>query len=201
MPKIRASSVGAHKALVRAQLLDAFEELLLETPYEEVSIAAVAARAGVARNTVYNYASDKAELLGAAARRHVGLLLVPLQRAAEEHPEPVARMRAMLEAVFAELAESRTSPVIFQMLMRHGRDEDTEHAALGADALLPFIVGALEEGTHAGDFRRVGDLFFVLDLVASVLVTTVERLLEDPREASARIADGIDFIMGALAAR
>lgn len=199
MPKIRASNLSAHKALVRTQLLDAFEELLLAQSYEEVSIAAVAARAGVARNTVYNYASDKSELLTAAAQRHIGRLLLPLQQASQVQ-DPALRLRGMLEVAMSSFLDSPISPTVFKALMHHGTEADLDVAAQGSQELIPFLMEAIDDGVQAGIFRNFADAAFLFDLIAGVLVTAVETVLESPETGAARISEAIDFVMGALRA-
>ncbi|MDR2257412.1 MAG: TetR/AcrR family transcriptional regulator [Arthrobacter sp.] len=199
MPKIRASNLSAHKALVRTQLLDAFEELLLAQSYEEVSIASVAARAGVARNTVYNYASDKPELLTAAAQRHIGRLLIPIQQAAQVE-EPAARLRGMLEVAMASFLDSPISPTVFKALMHHGTEADLDAAAQGSQELIPFLIEAIEDGVEAGSFRAFADTSFLFDLIAGALVTAVENVIESPDTGAERVSEAIDFVMGALRA-
>ncbi|WP_394159461.1 TetR/AcrR family transcriptional regulator [Galactobacter valiniphilus] len=199
MPKIRASNLSAHKALVRTQLLDAFEELLLAQSYEEVSIAAVAARAGVARNTVYNYASDKSELLTAAAQRHIGRLLLPLQQASQVQ-DPALRLRGMLEVAMSSFLDSPISPTVFKALMHHGTEADLDVAAQGSQELIPFLMEAIDDGVQAGAFRAFADGDFLFDLIAGVLVTAVENVLESPETGTQRISEAIDFVMGALRA-
>lgn len=197
MPKIRASNLSAHKALVRTQLLDAFEELLLAQSYEEVSIAAVAARAGVARNTVYNYASDKSELLTAAAQRHIGRLLLPLQQASQVQ-DPALRLRGMLEVAMSSFLDSPISPTVFKALMHHGTEADLDVAAQGSQELIPFLLEAIDDGVQAGVFRAFADTAFLFDLIAGALVTAVENVLESPETGGQRISEAIDFVMGAL---
>src|SRR5262245_38421303 len=48
---------------VRASLLDACEALLLEVPVEEVTLPAVARRAGVSKPTAYSYFPDNDALM------------------------------------------------------------------------------------------------------------------------------------------
>jgi AcrR family transcriptional regulator len=199
VPKIRASNLSAHKALVRTQLLDAFEELLLTQSYEEVSIASVAARAGVARNTVYNYASDKPELLTAAAQRHIGRLLIPIQQAAQVE-EPAARLRGMLEVAMASFLDSPISPTVFKALMHHDTEADLDAAAQGSQELIPFLIEAIEDSVEAGSFRAFADTSFLFDLIAGALVTAVENVIESPETGAVRVSEAIDFVMGALRA-
>lgn len=198
MPKIRAHSVEAHRALVWGQLLDAFEEMLLTHDYADVSISAVAARAGVARNTVYNYADDKGELLAGAARRHIGRLSGIA--AAVSEPQPDERLRAMLRACGDAFGNGKVSPKLFQELMRHGTATEFARAADGASDLLPLIVTTIREGAAAGIFAPVRDELYTLDLIVSVMITALEAGFDNPSDAPACFDDAIAFVMRALRA-
>jgi len=71
MPRISAENLEAHRAETTDRLLDAWSELVLERGYDGVSLADVAKRIGLARTAVYNYFSDREELLFAWTDREV----------------------------------------------------------------------------------------------------------------------------------
>ena len=64
MPRIRAATVAEHRAVQRRLLLDAAREIVGETG-RRPTLAAVAARVGLARPSVYEYFSSPDELLAA----------------------------------------------------------------------------------------------------------------------------------------
>ena len=64
-----AEPVRLGRAARREALLDAAAELVASVPLDEVSIEAVAERAGVSRPLVYKHFANRAELLGAVYRR------------------------------------------------------------------------------------------------------------------------------------
>jgi AcrR family transcriptional regulator len=63
VPDLWADSLEAHRDLVRQRLLTAFAELAAEVPLDDVTLTAVAERAGLARSAVYNYVTSKHDLL------------------------------------------------------------------------------------------------------------------------------------------
>ncbi len=63
MPRIRADSIEAHKALTRTQVLEAAEELFRAQGYEETSLGDIAAYVGIGRTTLYEYFKDKEDLM------------------------------------------------------------------------------------------------------------------------------------------
>lgn len=69
MPKISAATVADHRAQQRRALVDAARALLeSEGDAAAVTFTAVARRTGLARNSVYKYFADRAELLAAVVR-------------------------------------------------------------------------------------------------------------------------------------
>lgn len=63
MPDLWADSLAAHRDLVRQRLLTAFADLAAEVPFDDITLTAVAERAGLARSAVYNYVTSKHDLL------------------------------------------------------------------------------------------------------------------------------------------
>lgn len=55
MPRISAPTLVEHRAKQRAALLDAVEDLVVETGSSNFTMASVATRAGLARSSVYEY--------------------------------------------------------------------------------------------------------------------------------------------------
>lgn len=63
MPRINAPTVAAHVAEQEAAVLAAAVDLFIERGYENVTLADIAARIGLARNSLYRYFPDKAHML------------------------------------------------------------------------------------------------------------------------------------------
>lgn len=79
MPKISAPTLEKHREETVDRLLDAFSELVLSRGYAEVSLADVAAQAGLARTAIYNYFADRETLLFAWTDREVRKSLAILE--------------------------------------------------------------------------------------------------------------------------
>jgi len=79
VPKITAPTLEAHRAATLDRLLDAFGELVLKQGFSEVSLADVAAQAGLARTAIYNYFPDREALLFAWTDREVGRTIAILE--------------------------------------------------------------------------------------------------------------------------
>lgn len=63
MPKIQAPTLIAHRELRRQQLMSAAIELALHEGPAAITVAAVAAKAGLARSSVYEYFESSADLV------------------------------------------------------------------------------------------------------------------------------------------
>lgn len=63
MPRINADTIAEHVAHQRAAALDAAITLFLERGYRNVTLADIAARIGLARNSLYRYYPDKTHFL------------------------------------------------------------------------------------------------------------------------------------------
>ena len=63
MPKISAASIGEHRELRRGQLISAAMELALTQGAQAVTVSAVAAKAGLARTSIYEYFASSADLV------------------------------------------------------------------------------------------------------------------------------------------
>ncbi len=79
MPKLWADSLDEHRALVRSRLVAAFVSLVDEQGIEEVTVAAVAARADLARSAVYNHVDHLHDLALWHAEQVMGDWLAGLQ--------------------------------------------------------------------------------------------------------------------------
>lgn len=65
MPRIKAATVAEHRAAQRAALVEAARALLAERPGRAPTLAEVAARAGMARPSAYQYFASSADLFDA----------------------------------------------------------------------------------------------------------------------------------------
>lgn len=63
MPRIRATSIDEHKALTRSLLLASAKELIASAGTAEIPIGEIALAAGVGRTTLYDYFTDRDDLI------------------------------------------------------------------------------------------------------------------------------------------
>jgi AcrR family transcriptional regulator len=63
MPRIRAAHIDEHKELTRREILDAAAELFRLDGYSETTLRDIAAYVGIGRTTLYEYFTDKEDVL------------------------------------------------------------------------------------------------------------------------------------------
>jgi AcrR family transcriptional regulator len=106
---------------LRETVLDAVGELAAGRPWSQVTMAEVAERAGVSRQTLYNSFGSRQELAQAYVLREAERFVVAVEAAVREAaPDPRAALRAAVE-VFLSAAE--THPVIRAVASSESGDE------------------------------------------------------------------------------
>ena len=160
----RPAFADASRELLRATVLDAVGELAADRPWAQVTMADVAERAGVSRQTLYNAFGSRQELAQAyvmrEAERFVGAVEGAVREAA---PDARAALRAAVE-IF--LSAAQTHPVIRAVVGSEDGDE-----------LLPLLT------TRGGPL--VGE---VTERLTKILVESWPGL---PRADAFRVADAL----------
>lgn len=98
MPRITASTVLEHRAQQERAILDAARSLLAEGATEAPTLAAVAARTGLARSSVYQYFDSKEDLLRAVIQDAVPRWSAHVDARMRAAGTPAARILAYVEA-------------------------------------------------------------------------------------------------------
>lgn len=120
MNAARPSYAEATRTLLRERLLDAAEELLHERPWARISMADVAGRAGVSRQTLYNEIGSRGDFAQAYVLREADVFLGAIEQAVMEHlDDPHAALSAAFE-VFLDVAAG--DPLIRTILAGDGSD-------------------------------------------------------------------------------
>jgi len=142
-------------------ILDAVDDLLRQ--HRQASIAAVAARAGVSRVTVYAHYPTPQSLLEAAVERAVMRVSAALESASPRSGPPLAALERLIELAWQHLASYGA------MAQRVSEQFSSETVARTHQAAHQAIGALLERGRADGTFRT--------DLPASWLVTACIALV------------------------
>jgi AcrR family transcriptional regulator len=199
MPRIRGASIEEHHEMVWADLAEAMRQLLLERDYDSINMGHIAARAGLARNTLYNYARDKSALVLALTQRASGPAVARVAAIAARSPDSAAeRMREIIEAVL----EASTDQAM-QLMFRPGSGLPVAEVPKGPDGPFHVIVVEVEnvvrDGIARGEFRDVGDVHLAVELLSGVMRAGAERIGRDPAAFAATVRAAREIILASLA--
>lgn len=93
MPKILGASLAEHREQIRSRLFASLAALMAERGFDAVSLADIAAAAGVGRTAVYNHFPDKESLLLAYIEHETAAFVDGLESALAGATEPEERLR------------------------------------------------------------------------------------------------------------
>lgn len=198
MPRIRGASIEEHHELVWADLAEAMRQLLRERDYDSINMGHIATRAGLARNTLYNYARDRTALVLTLTRR-VGQPTVDRVATIAARPtDPAAeRMREIIETVLAAFQDQ-----VLQLMFRPGSGLPFVDMPKGPDSPFHAIVVEVEnvvrDGIERGEFRDVGDVHLAVELLSGVMRAGAERIGRDPASYSPTLHTTRDLILASL---
>jgi AcrR family transcriptional regulator len=138
----RPSFAEASRSLLRDSILDAVGELLAEKPWTEVTMAAVAKRAGVSRQTLYNAFGNREELAQAYLMREAGRFLAAVEEAVTANAGDARRALASSAELFLSLVG--THPMVRALSTQEG-EELVALATVRGGALLTGMTDQLGE--------------------------------------------------------
>jgi AcrR family transcriptional regulator len=93
VPKILGSSLAEHRERTRSALFAALSHLMGERGFDAVSLADIAAEAGIGRTAVYNHFPDKESLLLAFIEHETSAYVRALDASLSEVEDPVEQLR------------------------------------------------------------------------------------------------------------
>ncbi|HVK87688.1 MAG TPA: TetR/AcrR family transcriptional regulator [Kofleriaceae bacterium] len=175
---------------VRAAILDAAEELIAEKGLQGTALTQIAAKAGVAVGTLYNYFEDRDAMVRALFEtRRATLrpkLLAAIGAGKELAFEP--RLRTFMRALFQAFEEHRRYvKVVFSA--EHLKPQGS-HADLRA-AVAEMVVAGVAEGVIAKSSAEIVEIMLIGSLRA-VLVHRVETGGSFPEVADAVVSLVLD---------
>ena len=180
MPRIRGASIEEHHEMVWADLAEAMRQLLLERDYDSINMGHIAARAGLARNTLYNYAGDKSALVLALTQRASRPVVERVAAIAARSEDPAEeRLREIIEAVLEASTDQAMQP-----MFRPGAGPLVAELPKGPDnpfhAIVVEVENVVRDGITHGEFRDVGDVPLTVELLSGAMRAGAERIGRDP---------------------
>ena len=138
MPRINAPTVAEHRAAQQRALLDAARTLLARTG-EAPSMAEVAALAGLARPSAYQYYKSRQDLLHALVQDVFPRWTRRVQEAMDAEPEPADRIMAYVLTNIALVAEGEHAVGTALAAVAPGEELDNQSAMMHRQLLTPLV--------------------------------------------------------------
>ena len=150
MPKISAPTLEAHRAATIDRLLDAWGDLVLAKGYAGVSLADVAAHAGLARTAIYNYFPDRESLLFAWTEREVQRTLAILGQEVAQAKTCADKVRIFVRLQLVDFATRHLPPgkEAIQFLQPETYERFMQHI----EPVEQILRDILTEGVSTGEF-------------------------------------------------
>jgi AcrR family transcriptional regulator len=182
---------AAVRSLLRDRLLDAAAGVFAEEGWRRLTMAKVAERAGVSRQTVYNEFGNKQQLAEQLVHRELEHFLDAVQQAFSAEPNVSDAVRA---AVLAAL-EMATKDDLLVAVLEGGHSGDTD--------LLPFIFQSRDLVDRATDFvyalfrEHHPELLVLNDRTATAMESLVRLVIShvsQPIRTPAETADELTWV-------
>lgn len=200
MPRIRATSIDEHKALTRSLLLTAAKELIADAGTAEVSIGEIALSAGVGRTTLYDYFTDRDDLIATLVEEELPGVVADIIATAPRLGTAGERL-AGLAASTVEFVV--TDPVLGLILHREvGRMglEAQQRIRAAHSNLAEAMIGLYFEGVERGEFRVMPPELagrLIQDTIMSAAKTVIS--VKDPEERIEPVTRHLRlFLLGGL---
>ena len=150
MPKLWDETVESHRRVVRETVEYAAWSLVTEHGLRAVTMAKVAAAAGLSRATIYKYFADVESILAAWHQRQVDMHVAQLTALSEVADEPGRVLRSVLGA-YAEIVAQRGQhgPELGALLHRAGEHRNSEE--LVDELLRRVLTSAVDSGQVRAD--------------------------------------------------
>lgn len=107
MPAIKTASLAAHRDWRRNQLIQAAAAIALESGGQGVTVAAVAARAGLSRTSVYEYFASGADLATELVIEELQSFATYLEGEVAGFTEPEDAIKGWIESSLTYIADGR----------------------------------------------------------------------------------------------
>ncbi|MFY1635529.1 TetR/AcrR family transcriptional regulator [Solwaraspora sp. WMMB335] len=184
--------------MVWAEIIEAIRQLLTERDYDSINMGHIAARVGIARNTLYNYAPDKSALVRAVTHRAATPMLDRVAAIGARSADSATDR--MLE-IIGTVLDACTDQAL-QLMFRPGSGPLLQEIPKGPDAPFEAVIAEVEnvvrDGITRGEFRDVGDVRLAVELLSGMMHAGAVRITRDPATFTATVAAAQRAILASL---
>jgi AcrR family transcriptional regulator len=151
VPKIIGGSLSEHRERTRTALFNALGELMVERGFDPITLADIAARAGVGRTAVYNHFPDKEAMLLAYIAYETEDYVAKLEAALDGIDNPVEQVRTYVvrQAQLKRIYRVTPGPDLRSVVSPQTRLQLRAHAELVEDVLRRILQHGMATGVFA----------------------------------------------------
>lgn len=193
VPRIRAATIAAHKEATRREILDAAAELFRSHGYADTHLADITAFARIGRTTIYEYFTDKEDVLVNLVEEEVPAVIT---RMLADLPDDLGTRERLGELIQRGLAFVSTDHELGSMVMRELPALSPQAAARIRAVHAPIeseITRLCRHGIESGEFRGF-DPVDAARLVYGVMMAASQTLLRDS-DAKQRMHHAADTLV------
>ena len=189
--------------ITRALILEMAQKLFATWGYEETSFGDIAAAVGIGRTTLYDYFTDKDDLLASLVEE---TLPPTIRRMVEQVPEdipPAERLRLLVIRMVEFVALEPTLGLLLHREVPKLSASAQERVASAHQSLAREFIDTYRAGVEAGDLKRLPPGLagrFLNDMTMSAAQVLIDS--ENPTEALPTIAEVMaDLLFDGLSTR
>lgn len=150
MPKISAASVEEHREHVQRRIFEAIAALMVDHSFDAITMAQLAAAAGIGRTAIYHHFADKEAVVVSFASHETSRYIDGLRANLADVDDPVERLtiyiRYQLDA--GQQFHIGLGPQLYGALSHEARLAIREHVV----AIENVLRGILADGAGTGQF-------------------------------------------------
>jgi len=153
VPRIRATSIDEHKVLTRSLLLASAKELIADAGTAEIPIGEIALAAGVGRTTLYDYFTDRDDLIATLVEDELPAVVGDIIATSPRSGTAGERLAALaVSTVEFVVNDPVLGLILHREVGRMGLEAQQRIRAAHAN-LADAMVGLYFEGVEGGEFR------------------------------------------------
>lgn len=200
MPRIDAPTIAEHRETIWRRLRDGFLRAVDEEGYGALTLASIARHAGVARNTIYNYAATKDALLVAVVRAEAEPFVAGLVEACARIDDPEQRLALVVRRQLAALVPGVPGLSVVNALENMLPEEVSAELFACFAPVFGVVTAIVEQGIAEGLFRPVADVRRLVEMMVGV-VQAARRAVVAGASPELVAAETTEFLLGGLRGR
>lgn len=191
MPRVRGGSISTHRQQTTERIFVAFSELIYTQGYDLISLADVAAQAGISRTAIYNYFPDKESLIVTYVVRETAEYVSTLHEALREIDNPIDQLAAFVRMQIDYFGSHHLppGPALQYLLPQEAHQQIIEHVS--------SLDRTLDQILRNGMAQK---LFLIDDIEAArpLVNACISRERSDSAESADTTETTLTFVLRAL---